>query len=319
MKNNINPQKFIDQVVELIRAEVKDKHVICAISGGVDSTVSATLVQRAIGNQLHCVFVDHGLLRHNEVFEVLDSLRNKLGLNIWHVDAKNLFLDRLKGIVDPEEKRHVIGKTFIDVFVQAAKDLNIDFPYLVQGTIYPDILESKNNEKTVKSHHNVGGLPENFDAVLIEPLRDLYKEDVRELAKALGLPQHFIQRQPFPGPGLGVRVIGEVTEKKLEILRKADYIFRSAMEQTGLAAGAFQYFAILPETFTTGVREGERLYGHTIALRAIHSKDAVTAEYIPLPHKFLKNVSEQICLQIPEVNRVVYDITDKPAGTIEWE
>lgn len=319
MTNNIHPKNFIEQVVQLVRNEVKDQHVICAISGGVDSTVSAALVQKAIGEQLHCVFVDHGLLRHNEVYEVLDSLRNKIGLNVWHVDAKNLFLDRLKGVVDPEEKRKIIGKTFIDVFTQAAKDLNVDFPYLVQGTIRPDVIESRNGEKMVKSHHNVGGLPENFNATLIEPLRDLYKDDVRELAEALGLPKHFINRQPFPGPGLAVRVIGEVTEARLAILRRADFIFRAAMEQTGLSAEAFQYFAILPETLTTGVRDGERIYGQTIVLRAIKSQDAVSAQYIHLPHKFLKNVSEQICLQIPEVNRVLYDITDKPIGTIEWE
>lgn len=314
-----NLEEFIANSIEEIRRKVGQKKALCALSGGVDSSVAAVLVHKAIGDKLVCVFVDHGLLRKNEKEQVIDTFREKFHMNLIAVDAKVRFLSKLKGVTDPEEKRKIIGEEFIRVFEEEKNKLT-DIDFLVQGTIYPDIIESGfDGNRVVKSHHNVGGLPEDMDFQLIEPLRQLFKDEVREVGRLLGISEEIVNRQPFPGPGLGVRVLGEVTEEKLEILREADHIFREEIDKANLKDKIWQYFAAIPDIRSVGVIDGERTYNYTIILRAVNSVDAMTATWARIPLEVLDKISKRITSEVPRVNRVVYDITDKPPATIEWE
>ncbi|GKV70019.1 GMP synthase [glutamine-hydrolyzing] [Sporosarcina sp. NCCP-2716] len=314
-----NMERFIEVEVEKIREQVGERNVLCALSGGVDSSVVATLIHQAIGDQLTCIFVDHGLLRKGEVESVVDTFSNQFHMNFIKIDARKRFLDKLAGVTDPEQKRKIIGNEFIYVFdEEAAKLKGIDF--LAQGTIYADIIESGTaTAEVIKSHHNVGGLPEDLDFELIEPLKALFKDEVRAVGKALGLPEDIYNRQPFPGPGLGVRVLGEVTEEKLAIVRDADYILREEIKNAGLDRSIWQYFAILPGIKSVGVRNGKRSYDHAIGLRAVHSSDGMSADWAQIPWEVLEKISSRITAEVDHVNRVVYDITAKPPGTIEWE
>lgn len=313
-------QKWIDNKVEEIKNQVKGGKVLLALSGGVDSSVCAALLQKAVGSQLTCVFVDTGLMRKNEPQLVHDVMANKMGINLVMVDGEQRFLTALKGVTDPEQKRKIIGEQFIRVFEEEAKKIGkVDF--LGQGTIYPDIVESgKDGNGFVKSHHNVGGLPDHVDfKELVEPLRMLYKPDVRELGKMLGLPEELYNRQPFPGPGLGVRCIGELTKDKLDILRDADAIFREEVKNAGMADKINQFFAVLTNIKATGVTNGLRSYKYAVALRAVITEDFVTAQAAPLEFAFLNKVAKRITSEVPQVNRVLYEVTDKPTSTIEFE
>lgn len=311
---------FAAEQIELIRQKVGGGKVLCAMSGGVDSAVAATIVHAAVGDNLTCIFVDHGLLRKDEAAQVMRVFKEERGMNLVKADAGKLFLGRLKGVRDPEKKRKIIGKTFIDVFSEQAKAIGkVDF--LVQGTIYPDVIESGfGNSAVIKSHHNVGGLPSVVDfKEIIEPLRSLFKDEVRELGLALGLPAEIVNRQPFPGPGLSIRIIGPVTAKKVAILQNADAIFREEIARAGLDKTIWQYFAVLTNMRSVGVMGDERTYDYTVALRAVNSVDGMTAEWSHIPHDVLATVSSRIVNEVKGVNRVVYDITGKPPATIEWE
>jgi len=315
------PGPFIEESIKGIREQVGEGRVLCALSGGIDSMVTATLVERAVGKRLVCIFVDHGLLRQGEGKSSL-SLFRRLGLKVVHVEASQRFLASLKGAIDPEEKRRVIGEAFIRLFEEEARKLGA-FEFLAQGTLYPDLIESSSPHSQaaarIKTHHNVGGLPEEMEFSLIEPLRYLFKDEVREVASALGLPEEIVYRQPFPGPGLAVRIIGEVTEERLKILRGADAIVEEEIRGAGLYRELWQSFALLTPVQSVGVMGDERTYEQVVAIRAVTSEDGMTAHWARLPHDLLERIASRIVNEVPGVNRVVYDITSKPPATIEWE
>ena len=322
---NWTPQRFIDETVAAIREKVGSGRVICGLSGGVDSSVAAVLVHRAIGDQLTCIFVNNGVLRKNEFQSVQKNLRDKLGLNIDAVDATNLFLGKLAGVTEPEKKRKIIGAEFITVFEQEAlriAETQGKVDWLVQGTLYPDVIESQSvrgPSQTIKSHHNVGGLPEKMNLKLIEPLRDLFKDEVRKIGRDLGMPEDVLQRQPFPGPGLAVRILGEVTRDRIALLQEADDIVVTEIKRAGLYTKIWQSFAVLLPVMSVGVMGDMRTYAYTCAIRAVNSEDGMTADWVDLPHEVLKTISNRIVNEVKGINRVVYDITSKPPGTIEWE
>ena len=311
---------MIEDAVAAIKAQAGDEHVICGLSGGVDSAVAALLVHKAIGDRLTCVFVDHGLLRKEEGAQVESTFREHFRINLVHVKAQDRFLAKLQGVVDPEQKRKIIGHEFIRVFEEVAAEMK-DVKLLVQGTLYPDVIESGTRDAAkIKTHHNVGGIPLDMQFKLIEPLRLLFKDEVRAIGAELGLPEEIVWRQPFPGPGLAVRIIGEVTADRLELLREADDIVAEEIKRAGLYREIWQSFAVLPaEIKSVGVMGDARTYGSTIAVRAVSSEDAMTADWVRLPYEVLARISNRIMNEVPEVNRVVYDITSKPPGTIEWE
>ena len=311
---------FVDESIKNLKEKIGDKKALCALSGGVDSSVAAVLLNKAIGKNLTCIFVDHGLLRKNEGDEVEDIFRNQFDINLIRVNAKDRFLNKLAGVTDPEKKRKIIGEEFIRVFEEEAKKLGtVDF--LVQGTIYPDVIESGLGKSSViKSHHNVGGLPDYVDfKEIVEPLRDLFKDEVRKTGLELGIPENLVFRQPFPGPGLAIRIIGDITDDKLDILKEADYIFREEIANAGLHKNINQYFAVLTNLKSVGVMGDERTYDYTIALRAVETTDFMTGVWSKIPYDVLERVSSRIVNEVSHVNRVVYDITSKPPATIEWE
>ncbi len=319
------PEHFIQSTVSSIRERVGDGRAICALSGGVDSSVAAVLVDRAIGDRLTCVFVNNGVLRKNEFEKVQQNLRDKLGLKLVAVDASKRFLGKLRGVTDPEGKRKIIGNEFIAVFDDEAMRIAQEsggVDWLVQGTLYPDVIESSSvngPSQTIKSHHNVGGLPEEMNLKLIEPLRDLFKDEVRRIGRDLGMPEDILQRQPFPGPGLGVRILGEVTAERVALLQEADEIVVTEIKNAGLYQHIWQSFAVLLPVKSVGVMGDQRTYAYTCAIRAVHSEDGMTADWVPLPYAVLKTISSRIVNEVRGINRVVYDITSKPPGTIEWE
>lgn len=309
--------KFVRESIEEIKAQVGNDTVILGLSGGVDSTVTALLVDKAIGHNLVCIFVDHGLLRKREFEDVLAHYEG-MGLNVIGVRAADRFFAACRGLTDPEEKRKAIGKTFIDVFADEARKVK-GARYLAQGTIWPDIAESQSDKGTIKSHHNVGGLPEDLNFGLVEPLKYLFKYEVRQVGIELGLDRHFLSRHPFPGPGLGVRCLGELTPERIHILQEADAIYTQILREEGLYEKIWQAGAILLPVRSTGIKDGARSYDNVIALRAVNSVDAVTADVIDLPFEILQKAAKMICAQVEGVNRVVYDVTPKPPATIEWE
>jgi GMP synthase (glutamine-hydrolysing) len=323
---NWTAAQFIQSTVSAIREQVGDGRALCALSGGVDSSVAAVLVERAIGDRLTCVFVNNGVLRKNEFQQVQQNMRDKLGLRLVAVDASDRFLSRLAGVLDPEQKRKIIGSEFIAVFDDEAKRILEQqqgrATWLVQGTLYPDVIESssvKGPSQTIKSHHNVGGLPATMKLKLIEPLRDLFKDEVRRIGRDLEMPDEILERQPFPGPGLAVRILGEVTPERVALLQEADDIVVREIKAAGLYRQIWQSFAVLLPVKSVGVMGDQRTYAYTCAIRAVHSEDGMTADWVPLPYDLLKKISSRIVNEIRGINRVVYDITSKPPGTIEWE
>ncbi len=314
---------FAEESVARIKAQVGDKKALCALSGGVDSSVAAVMVHKAIGSNLICVFVDHGLLRKDEGDQVEKVFKEKFNMNLIRVNAGERFLGKLAGVTEPEKKRKIIGEEFIRVFEEEKQKLKSEFghiDYLVQGTIYPDVIESGTaTASVIKSHHNVGGLPEDVDFELLEPLRQLFKDEVRQVGRELGIPEEIVERQPFPGPGLAVRCLGEVTEEKLKIIREADFIFRDEIKKANLQNKIWQYFAALPNIRSVGVMGDERTYSHAIALRAVHSTDGMTSDWARIPYEVLEKVSNRIVNEVDNVNRIMYDITTKPPATIEFE
>ena len=326
MQDNVRPETmaritspaqaeaFISEQTDALRAQIGDKKVLLALSGGVDSSVVAALLIRAVGKQLVCVHVNHGLLRKGEPEQVIDVFRRQMDANLIYVDAVDRFLDKLAGVTDPEQKRKIIGKEFIDVFAEEAAKLD-GIRFLAQGTIYPDILESG----PVKSHHNVGGLPEELDFELVEPIKFLYKDEVRVVGKALGLPDGMVYRQPFPGPGLGVRCVGAITRDRLEAVRESDAILREEFAKNGLEGKVWQYFTVVPDFKSTGITDGQRTYDWPVVVRAVNTVDAVTAEVAELDFTMMKHIVERITHEVKGVNRVLWDITPKPSATIEWE
>ena len=310
---------WVENMISEIKNKVGGKKVVCGLSGGVDSSVAAVLVNRAIGENLQCVFVNHGLMRLNEPEQVMEQYKS-LGLNVIYADASEKFLSELAGVTDPEKKRKIIGRLFIEVFEEEAKKIK-DSEWLLQGTIYPDVIESgsKKGAALIKSHHNVGGLPEKMNLKLLEPLRDLFKDEVRELGKIIGMPEEIISRQPFPGPGLAVRCLGEITKQRLDVLREADAIFREELKSSGLYKDIWQAFCVLLPVKSVGVMGDGRTYNEVIVLRAVNSQDAMTAEWSRIDFEVLDKVSKRICNEVRGVNRVVLDVTSKPPATIEWE
>lgn len=307
-------QAFIDEQIKELRAQIGDKKVLLALSGGVDSSVVAALLIKAIGKQLVCVHVNHGLLRKGEPEQVIEVFRNQMDANLIYVDAVDRFLDKLANVPEPEKKRKIIGKEFIDVFAEEAEKLD-GIEFLAQGTIYPDILESDG----VKAHHNVGGLPEDLQFELVEPVKLLFKDEVRVVGKALGLPDNMVFRQPFPGPGLGVRCLGAITRDRLEAVRESDAILREEFAKNGLEGKVWQYFTAIPDFKSVGVTEGKRTEGWPVILRAVNTKDAMTATVEDVPFKLLQHITQRITNEVANVNRVLFDLTPKPCATIEWE
>lgn len=326
MNNNVRPESmerittkalanaFIDEQVAEIRAQVGDKKVLLALSGGVDSSVVAALLIKAIGKQLVCVHVNHGLLRKGEPEEVVEVFRNQMDANLVYVDAVDRFLGKLEGVAEPEKKRKIIGAEFIRVFEEEARKLE-GIQFLAQGTIYPDIIESDG----VKAHHNVGGLPEDMQFELVEPIRLLYKDEVRMVGSALGLPDSMVYRQPFPGPGLGVRCLGAITRERLEAVRESDAILREEFANSGLAGKVWQYFTAVPDFCSVGVKDGKRTYAYPVIIRAVNTVDAMSATIEEIPYDLLAKITNRITTEVKNVNRVLYDLTPKPSGTIEWE